>query len=187
MGYIDEEKTQLNISDHCLVRAWFKVGTNNKRTNWKKAKTKEIQWIGKNEKSLKKFETAFIPLIGKSTTFRGCMGKIKTTLNSTMRKKKRVKVRGKGKKTILAAEWVDADILSNIILRSNYSRQWKLARKNKESEEVIEGCKRRYLEQQKKISIMSSSKKGLWEENKIKETWNDRKKVWTMIKELLGK
>ena len=36
--YIDEEKTQLNISDHCLVRAWFKVGTNNERTNWKKAK-----------------------------------------------------------------------------------------------------------------------------------------------------
>ena len=130
----------------------------------KKARTKEIQWIGKDEKSLKKFETAFIPLIGKSTTFRGCMGKIKTTLNSTMRKKKRVKVGGKGKKTILAVEWVDAELLSNIKLRSNYSIQWRLARKNKESEEVIEGCKRRYIEQQRKTSMMSGRKNGLWEE-----------------------
>merc|ERR1711913_158773 len=92
-----------------------------------------------------------------------------------------------GKKTILAAEWVDAELISNIKLRSNYSRQWNLARKNKESEEVIEGCKRRYLEQQKITSIMSGNKKGQLEENKINETWNDGKTFWTMIKELLGK
>merc|ERR1711874_76622 len=143
MGYIDEEKTQLNISDHCLVRAWFKVGTNNERTNWKKAKTKEIKWIGKDEKSLKKFEEAFILLIGKSTTFKGCMGKIKTTLNSTMRKKKRIKVGGRGKKTILAVEWVDAELISNIKFRTSYSKQWKQVRNNNESEEVIEDCKKR--------------------------------------------
>ena len=63
--YIDEEKIMLNISDHCLVRIWFKLGTNNERINWKKTNTKVIKWIGKDEKSLKKFETAFIPLIGK--------------------------------------------------------------------------------------------------------------------------
>ena len=33
--YVDEEKELLNISDHCLVRAWFKVGPQ-PRTNWKK-------------------------------------------------------------------------------------------------------------------------------------------------------
>ena len=33
--HIDEEKILLNISDHCLVRAWFKLGTNIK-TKWKK-------------------------------------------------------------------------------------------------------------------------------------------------------
>ena len=27
---IDEEKILLNISDHCLVRAWFKLGTDKK-------------------------------------------------------------------------------------------------------------------------------------------------------------
>ena len=102
--HIDEDKIQLNISDHCLVRAWFKLGTNGERTNWKKARTKEIQWIKKDEESLKKFETAFIPMIWKSTTFKGCMNKIKSTLNSTMRKKKRLKVGRRGRQTILTAE-----------------------------------------------------------------------------------
>ena len=115
------------------------------------------------------------------------MNKIKTTLNSTMRKKKRVKVGRKGKKTILAAEWVDSELRSNISLRSKYSRQWRLARKNEESEEVIEKCRKRYVKQQRKTSMMSGSKKGLWEEKKIEETWKDGKKFWRMIKELLGK
>merc|ERR1711874_514824 len=57
---IDEEKIILNISDHYLVRAWFKLGTN-KKVEWKKAKTKEIQWIKKDEESFKKFEEALIP------------------------------------------------------------------------------------------------------------------------------
>ena len=104
-----------------------------------------------------------------------------------MRKKKRIKVGGRGKKTILAAEWVDEELISNIKLRTSYSRQWRLARKNNSSEEIIEECKKRYLEQQRITSIMSGNKKSQWEEKKIKETWNDGKKFWTMIKELLGK
>merc|ERR1711874_436451 len=59
--YIDEEKIQLNISDHCLVRVWFRIGTNNERTKWKKAKFKEIKWISKKENSLKNFEEKFLP------------------------------------------------------------------------------------------------------------------------------
>ena len=44
--HIDEEKELLNISDHCLVRAWFKIG-NEKKTRWNKPKTKEIICIKK--------------------------------------------------------------------------------------------------------------------------------------------
>merc|ERR1711874_610524 len=40
--HIDEKKIVLNISDHCLVRAWFKLGTNKRKIDWKR--TKEIQW-----------------------------------------------------------------------------------------------------------------------------------------------
>ena len=70
--HIDEDKILLNISDHCLVRAWFKLGTNLK-TNWKKTQIKEIQWIKKDEESFKKFETAFLPKIG--TVKRGVKGR----------------------------------------------------------------------------------------------------------------
>ena len=92
-----------------------------------------------------------------------------------MRKKKRIKVGGRGKKTILAAEWVDAELISNNKLRTSYSRQWRLARKNNDSEEIIEDCKKRYLEQQRITSIMSWNKKTQWEEKKIREIWNDGK------------
>ena len=109
-------------------------------------------------------------MIGKSTTFKGCMNKIKTTLNSTLRKRKRVKLGKRGKQTILAAEWVDSELLDNISLRSKYSRQWRLARKHGEPDTVIEACRRRNIEQQRKTSIMSGRKKGLWEEKKIEET-----------------
>ena len=37
--HIDEDRLLLNISDHCLARAWFKVGEG-KETNWKKPKIK---------------------------------------------------------------------------------------------------------------------------------------------------
>ena len=185
--HIDEDKIALNISDHCLVRAWFKLGTNKRKIDWKRTRTKEIQWIKKDEESLKEFEEAFIPKIGKSTTFKGCMEKIKSTLNSTLKKKKRIKVGKRWKQTILAVEWVDSELLDNISLRNKLSREWRVARKNGEPDEVIETCKKRYEEQQKRTTILSGSKKGEWEKKKIEETWKDGKKFWTMIKELLGK
>ena len=53
---------------------------------------KEIQWIKKDEKSLKLFETAFLPKIGKSTSFEGFMKKVKTTQDIVLKKRKRIKV-----------------------------------------------------------------------------------------------
>ena len=44
--HIDVEKILLNISDHCLVRAWFKIGPSPK-THWKKPKAKIITYIKK--------------------------------------------------------------------------------------------------------------------------------------------
>jgi len=71
------------------------------------------------------------------------MDKMKTTLNSTMRKRKKIKVGGKGKNIILAAEWVDDELIKNIKLRTYYSREWKIARKNNSPPEIIKQCKRR--------------------------------------------
>ena len=129
--HIDEDRVMLNISDHSLVRDWFKLGTNSEGTNWKKTNSKVIKWVTREEKSLKKFETAFLPQIGKKISFRKCMGKLKTTLNTTLRKRKKIKVGGKGKNKLLAAEWVDEELIRNIKLRTYYSREWKIARKIK--------------------------------------------------------
>ena len=44
--HIDEERELLNLSDHYLARAWFKIGKCTE-TSWKKPKMKEINWIKK--------------------------------------------------------------------------------------------------------------------------------------------
>ena len=50
------------------------------------------------------------------------MRKMKRTLNSVLLKRKRVRVGRDGKKKILAAEWVDDELIRNIKLRSRLSR-----------------------------------------------------------------
>ena len=119
------------------------------RTNWKNLRAKEIQWIKKDEESFKKFEAAFILKIGKCTSFRGFMEKIKST-QSIILKKKRIKIGKRGKQTILAAEWIDLELTDNISLRSRLSRKWRLARKNNEPEEILKACKEEYDNNRKK-------------------------------------
>ena len=97
-------KTLLDISDHCLVRAWFKVGTL-QRTNWVKPKYKNINWIKNDEESYEVFKNAFKKLIGKDSSFNKYMRKMKRTVNSVLLRRKRIKLGSKGKKAILAAEW----------------------------------------------------------------------------------
>ena len=75
--HIDEDRIMLSISDHSLLRVWFKLRTNDNRTNWKGNKSKIIQWTSKDEESLVSFENAFLTQIGKKISFRGCMGKMK--------------------------------------------------------------------------------------------------------------
>merc|ERR1711874_823399 len=75
--HIDEDRVMLNISDHSLVRVWFRISSNNEGTSWKKASFKTIKWVPRDKKSLKKFEAAFIPQIGKKISFRRCIYKLK--------------------------------------------------------------------------------------------------------------
>ena len=76
----------------------------------------------KDEEFLKNFEAAFLPKIGKSTSFGGLMRKLKTTQDVVLRKRKRIKVGKRGKSNVLAAEWVDLELTDNISLRSKLSR-----------------------------------------------------------------
>merc|ERR1711874_627761 len=107
----------------------------------------------KDEESLVSFENA-LTQIGKKISFKGCMGKMKKTLNSTMRRNKKIKLGEKMKNKILAAEWVDEELIRNRRLRTHYSREWRIARKNNSHPEIVER----------------------WEQKKIEDTWKNGKK-----------
>jgi len=76
--YIDEDKEQLNISDHYLVSSWYNIGPQAK-TNWKNPEFKTLEWIMKDQDSLKKLELDLLPKIGKKINFNKLMEKIKTS------------------------------------------------------------------------------------------------------------
>merc|ERR1711874_775665 len=185
--HIDEDKTMLNISDHNLVRAWFKIGPNNNKPSWKKPTKKHITWISRDEDRLNLCANSFKEKIGKKHSFWKCMSKLKTSIDETMKRRKMINLGGKGKLKLISAEWVDKELIDNIKLRSKLSREWRLARKRKEPVEVLRQYKRRYLEQKSVTALMTGDKKSAWESRKINEPWKDSKKFWKMIKELLGK
>ena len=68
----------------------------------------------KDEESYEKFKLVFKKLIGKHCSFNKYMGKLKRTLNTVLLKRKRIKLYNKGKKIILAAKWVDNELVDNL-------------------------------------------------------------------------
>ena len=52
---IDENREELNISDHNLVRCWFKIGRE-KPEKWKKYKTEYREWYSLEPKALEEME-----------------------------------------------------------------------------------------------------------------------------------
>jgi len=158
--YIDEDRILLDISDHNLVRVWFTLKNKNKAI-WKKNNPKKtIEWVGKDEKSLKKFEEAFEKQIGKKTSFKKCINKMKYTVNQTMRKKKIIRTSKTKNKMILAAVWMDEELRNNIKLRSHYSKYWNTAKKNKDPPERIDEYKKKYLIQKRITKTMCMEKKA---------------------------
>merc|ERR1712179_212032 len=183
--YIDEDKAMLNLSDHNLVRAWFQIGNDNNSIPRKRS-VKTVTWISRDQVKIDQCVKDFKTKIGKKVSFKSCMGKIKTSVEYTMRKKKKRKSGGK-KLTLKAAPWMDDELIVNIKLRSRLSREWRYSRKREDPEEVVERYKRDYMDQKSKTAIMAQSKKSQWESKKIEETWKDDKTFWKMIAELLGK
>merc|ERR1711921_58428 len=83
--WIDEDKTMLNISDHNLVRAWFKMRNENYKAP-KKKPMKKITWISRNPERIQMCLDNFKAKIGKKHTFKKCMDKLKLSVNHTMKK-----------------------------------------------------------------------------------------------------
>merc|ERR1711874_790253 len=110
--HVDEDRTMLSISDHSLVRVWFRLGASSDKPDWKSKKSKIITWISRKEDRMEIFESIFLTKIGKKISFRKCMDKMKTTLNSTMRRSKRIKLRNNKNMKLLAAERVDDELIA---------------------------------------------------------------------------
>ena len=79
--------------------------------------------IKKDEESLELFKEVFKKHIGNNTSFNKFMKKMKITVNTVLKMKKKVKLGRKVKKTILAAEWVDQELIENITLRNRLSKK----------------------------------------------------------------
>merc|ERR1712239_73085 len=155
-----------------------------------KKPVKEITWISRDQDKIEKCAKDFKTRIGKKSSFKNCMNKIRSSVEHTMRKKlkKKPSRKKKEKKYIIkAATWVDPELLRSISLRSKLSRAWRYARKRKEPEQVLEIYKQEYVSQKIITAKLTGLKKSQWEVKKIEETWKDSKSFWKMIKELLGK
>merc|ERR1711913_63681 len=125
--------------------------------------------------------------IGKKHSFDKCMKKLKSSIDQNLRRRKVIKLAGKGKVKLISAPWVDTELIDNIKIRSYLNKEWRDARARKEPENILKIYKERYLKQKRITAIMTGDKKSTWESQKIQETWKDSKKFWVMIKELLGK
>ena len=91
---IDEEKAMLNVSDHNLVRAWFHIGNNNFNRSPKKP-VREITWISRQQDRIDLCVEDFRGKIGRKTSFKGCMSKIKSSVEFAMRRKMKKRPGGK--------------------------------------------------------------------------------------------
>merc|ERR1711913_265927 len=185
--YIDESRSMLNISDHNLVRTWFRINPVDNKPKWNKTTKKCISWISRDKDRLIKCADTFKKKIGKKHSFDKCMKKLKSSIDQNLRRRKVIKLAGKGQVKLISAPWVDTELIDNIKIRSYLNKEWRNARARKEPENILEIYKERYLKQKRITAIMTGDKKSAWETQKIQETWKDSKKFWVMIKELLGK
>ena len=120
--YIDENREELNISDHNLVKSWFNIGGEEK-TARKKTRYEKIEYYKKDQDSMKKLEEDLMPMIGKKIGFNDLMRKIKISQEIILKVKRRIKVGRRGDTRVLAAEWVDEKLKDNIGRRGRLSRK----------------------------------------------------------------
>merc|ERR1711874_26551 len=92
---IDENAEEINISDHNMVRSWFRIGRGDTK-RWKKYEIR-IRYK-KDTASLEKFTTELESRLNELTSFDSYMDKIKITQDRTKKKKPKGKKKKKKKK-----------------------------------------------------------------------------------------
>ena len=97
---VDENAEELNISDHNLIRSWFKIGRE-RGASWRKTRLEERTWYSKDEGSLKKMEGDLEPKIRGPTSFNSMMKKIEITQDKYLKKTRKLRIGTKGKNSTI--------------------------------------------------------------------------------------
>ena len=183
---IDENAEELNISDHNLIRSWFKIGRKG-GTSWRKSKIEVRTWYSINAESLNKMEKDLEKRTRGPISFNSMMKKIELTQERHLKKTRKIRVGMKGKKLILAAVWIDVHAQIYIKMRKMKSRAWRYARRRNAPREEIALLKLGYEQQQKATSIYLGTRKGDWEKRKVLEAKTNSKILWNIAKDIAGK
>ena len=78
------------------------------------------------------------------------MSKLNDTVKTVLLKKKRIRVKKKGNKILLAAKWVDNELIDSLKLNSIINRKWRKAKKDNLQTDIQEELRIDYLNQKKR-------------------------------------
>ena len=93
---VDENGEELNISDHNLIRCWFKIGRE-KPKNWKDYRTEYREWYTLDPKALKEMEKELENRTRGPMSFKGMMAIIMVTQERHLKRTKKIQI-GKKRK-----------------------------------------------------------------------------------------
>ena len=94
---IDENGEELNISDHNLVRCWFRMGRE-KPEKWKKYKTEYREWYSLEPKALEEMEKDLEKRINGPMSFKGMMSIIMVTQEKHLKRSTKIQIGKKRKR-----------------------------------------------------------------------------------------
>ena len=103
---IDENCEEINISDHNLIRSWYKIGRIN-GTDWKKPSMEVRKWYTLEPEALGRMEKEIERRLRGPISFRGMMGIIAIAQEIHLKKTRRIQIGVKEEKPILSAPWMD--------------------------------------------------------------------------------
>ena len=182
---IDENGEEINISDHNLVRSWFKIGRE-KPGIWNKPKVEYREWYTLEQGALEKMEKEVEKRINGPMSFKGMMAILVVSQEKHLKRTKRVQI-GKRGEDILSAPWIDKIGLMLIRLRRVKSRAWRRARRKNALQREQTILKRKYELQKKMTAIYLGKRKSNWEQEMIQKAKTNNKVLWNFAKDMAGK
>jgi len=110
------------------------------------------------------------------------MDKKEISQSRTLKRQKKMRIGINNNEHILADEWVDEEVQSNLKKRRKLNKIWRTDRRKEKPEATVNQADKKYKEQKKYTSQLMGGKKGAWEKQKILEAKKNSKPMWNVIK-----